>query len=624
MNMRHRRDFFRLLLAALSFVLITGCGGSDGPATSANAPAKTTMLVYMVGSDLESGGGFASDNIAEMVRAQSGPEVNVVLQTGGAIKVGWTSVQRKKIQKNQVLSLSDLGPLDMGNPDTLRDFVKWGIAQFPAERYMLVLWDHGGGANGGFGPDEITEKTISLPALQTALRESVGAQGTQFELIGFDACLMASVEIAHALAPYGKYLAASQEVEPGAGWDWTALLQRLAAEPGVSGADLGRSLADSYLAKMQRADVDDIVTFSITDLSRVPPLVAAMDAAGQAWKARLDREGIVAWGDMASSRRGALDFQTAQFFGPYFDTVDLGDFLNAPPMGVGLPRAERAQLMDALQAAVVYQVYGPALTAVPPSGLSMYFPIRSFESEIIQNQYEALDFTPGVKQWITRYVEMASNGSIPMPTVGAPQRDGSQVFASISGGTYAAGYATLEDDFGLIYALKPLDGSGVSGQLRAEINTGWFSIGGVPVLLLPDESQVAADRGRYTIPVAAIQIDAAGQKHYVNGLLGVVYTRQNNGVERYEIGNFYPTDNGYSAVANRSKPLEAGLVLHPIGYDLPNESWYVLPTSFTVPANPNQAGAWLVTKGALTVAPDSLRLGAIDYLSRQHFSTELP
>lgn len=596
--------------------LIAACGGSG---TASTPKAKTTLLVYMIGSDLESRGGEATANIAEMMRVGSTNEVNIVLQTGGANKAGWTTVQRKKVFKDRVELIADLGQPSMVQADTLRDFIQWGMAQYPSERYMLALWDHGGGPNGGFGVDEIAgDGSMGVPALQSALQGALGSTGKKLELIGFDACLMASVEVAHALAPFAKYMAASQEVEPGAGWDWEVLLRRLSTDPLVSGAALGKSLADGYLAKMQRIGDESIVTFSITDLSRIPALVGTLEVTARAWSSRLATEGADAWILLAYGRQHALDFSSAKFFGPMVDVVDIGSFFGQSAMDH--PGIERAQVLAALDAAVTYKVHGSALHNHPPTGLHMYFPVKSILDDATQGQYRALAFSAPIQQWVDHYVDMAHSDVVATPVVEAPGQAGAELFARLSNTNYAIAFATMENASGVVYALKRAETSYANGvaMMSSVLNTDWFSIDGVPVSLLPQEAQRTVIGERFTIPVAILN-DAAPP---TAGLLGVTYSRDPAGVESYEIQEFYEGDSGYSAVAQRSTQLPPGTRLAPMGYVVASNLWQPqTDMSFVVPDNVATT-KWRLTKGALApVAGARARLGVADFLTRLHLST---
>jgi hypothetical protein len=295
----------------------------------------------------------------------------------------------------------------------------------------------------------------------------------------------------------------------------------------------------------------------------------------------------------------------------------MGDFFNAPSMRLNGPPL--TELNRALSAAVPYEVHGPGLRGTNPSGLNLYFPMRSVLHTPTAAKYQALNFSPAVKQWVARYSVLARTDVVAAPPLGDATEEGSQAVADVGSGLYATGFAALQNSDGVVYALKPLDGTQATNQLRAEVDSGWFSVNGVPVLMLPDESQFAAGRGQYTIPVAY-----AGANGSVLGLLNVAYSTDAQGQSRYEIESFVQASDGANAVAKRSTDLPLGTQLFVVGYEVETDDWFVLENaSFNVPQDA-QTVPWLVQKTDLAVPPHSLRLGVNDYLGELKFSSALP
>lgn len=210
-----------------------------------------TVMIYMVGSDLESDYGKASLDMDEMEAAGvDTAHNNVIVYAGGACE--W---QDRGLSGDEcaTLLLTETGfiPLDtypaenMGDPLTLSSFMNYCFDFFPADSYSLILWDHGGGPVLGYGVDENYRDLLTLEELSEALGDSAGAHMTRLEWIGFDACLMSSLEVASVLAPYANYMIASQETEPGWGWNY-AFLSALSDEV-VTGDEMGEYIIDSYM-----------------------------------------------------------------------------------------------------------------------------------------------------------------------------------------------------------------------------------------------------------------------------------------------------------------------------------------------------------------------------------------
>ncbi|MCB9421138.1 MAG: hypothetical protein H6667_15155 [Ardenticatenaceae bacterium] len=188
----------------------------------------------------------------------------------------WTGTRRYYITQNNDLGrlgsqeVVDLGEVNMSDGNSLVDFVTWAYETFPADKYVLIMSDHGMGWPGGWSdpaPGGRGDSSIPLASrlgdelylmeIDAALSEIQSNTGIeQFELIGMDACLMGHLEVFSALAPHARYAVASQEVEPALGWAYTGFLSELVRNPDMTGADLGRLIVDSYIQDDQRI-VDD-------------------------------------------------------------------------------------------------------------------------------------------------------------------------------------------------------------------------------------------------------------------------------------------------------------------------------------------------------------------------------
>lgn len=210
-----------------------------------------TIMVYMVGSDLESKYGAATIDLAEMEKAMpDSGENNIVVCAGGASE--WkNSIISEDEQtllhlENGAFSVVDtLESKNMGEAANLSSFINQCMEHYDTDMYSLILWDHGAGPVLGYGVDENYNDILSLPEMQSALENSVGKTGKKLEWIGFDACLMSSLEMCHAFEPYANYMIASQETEPGWGWNYEFLSSLL--EPDMNGARLGKEIIDSYM-----------------------------------------------------------------------------------------------------------------------------------------------------------------------------------------------------------------------------------------------------------------------------------------------------------------------------------------------------------------------------------------
>ncbi|HBE09406.1 MAG TPA: peptidase C11, partial [Lachnospiraceae bacterium] len=153
-----------------------------------------TFMVYMCGTDLESKYGMSSADLSEMASADFGDNINIIVYTGGCAKWKTNGISNRVNQVFQVKKgsmtclVSDDGDKAMTDPNTLSSFIKWTAQNYPANRYELIMWDHGGGSVSGYGYDEIHKSSgsMSLSGINKALKDA----GITFDMIGFDACLM--------------------------------------------------------------------------------------------------------------------------------------------------------------------------------------------------------------------------------------------------------------------------------------------------------------------------------------------------------------------------------------------------------------------------------------------------
>ncbi|HKG88305.1 MAG TPA: clostripain-related cysteine peptidase [Nitrososphaeraceae archaeon] len=273
--------------------------------------ADYTLLVYMIGSDLEAQHYSATGDLLEMrtaaaAAAGNSSKINIIIQTGGGggkpdkssssgIErfIDFSRVQRHQIANGTFHTLMDLGIQSMADPTSLSDFVKWGVSNFPAGKYAIILWDHGSGIN-GFGKDIVFDNSTLDPVeLANASLNAVSETGVRFELIGFDACLMSSLEVASRLYYVADYMVSSQEVEPSWGWDYKAIIETMIAHTKQSGRSLGIAIADSFQkhseshSKPEEIGAHKYITLSVIDLSKLPQLVKDVNVLSKALKSNI-------------------------------------------------------------------------------------------------------------------------------------------------------------------------------------------------------------------------------------------------------------------------------------------------------------------------------------------------
>ena len=203
----------------------------------------------MNGSDLESEDGEATEDLCEMLAANISSQVNVLVETIGTkswskrLGIASDHTQRYKAEAGNLVLVDDsLGQLDCTSPDTLADFISWGAENYPANRYILIFWDHGAGPVYGFGYDEhqSEDSVLTIDEIQTAIRQS----GIYFDIIGMDSCIMSSLELCCAMYNYCDYMILSEDFESGYGWSYTGWLNALSENTSISSEELGKIIVD--------------------------------------------------------------------------------------------------------------------------------------------------------------------------------------------------------------------------------------------------------------------------------------------------------------------------------------------------------------------------------------------
>ena len=244
-------------------------GGNGNGTNTAYEDGTRTIMVYMIGSDLESKYGAGTLDISEMMEAEFDEDIRVVIQTGGALD--WQTdyikdgeVQRFEVRDNQLFELESLGKVNMSLGETLEDFITYASDKYPAEKYTLVLWDHGGSIPVSFGYDEVFNTgLISEADLGKALKSA----GVKFESIIMDACNMCTLEVAMAIKDYADYFVAAESVVIGTGLYYTGWLDYLGENESAEPSAYCEVIIKNYMDTAQKQKAD--ASMSSIDLSKI-------------------------------------------------------------------------------------------------------------------------------------------------------------------------------------------------------------------------------------------------------------------------------------------------------------------------------------------------------------------
>ena len=344
---------------AKNVVSLNSSNYNDMHGAKINTKKPYTVMVALNGTDLEANWGFCTKEIIEMAASKFDTKnVNVVLMTfstdkwqNGAIAANATNIYTLE---GETLTLqATMGQSYLTNPNTFTMFVNYAMTVFPADKYGLFFWNHGGGPVFAYGKDQKSKNqynmnNISMIDLQKAFSRSKLAE-TKAEIIGMDACIMASVEVAQALQPFGKYYVASEEVVYCPGWDWR-WLNYLGKHPQADGAEVGKAIAEWFMYGMEGNNQLNKAlpgTISVMDMSKVDALAKAVNEMSRA------TQNI--WGDQkaANAYAKALDktVRYGEVHGNHFDLVDLASYAENLE---GLYPEQAKKLAAAVKSAVVY------------------------------------------------------------------------------------------------------------------------------------------------------------------------------------------------------------------------------------------------------------------------------
>ena len=400
------------------------------PPTRTPRPSSTsgdtwTVMVYQDADDQALEQDIFID-MNEMERIGSTDNVRIITQLdrykgGYAGTDNWTTARRYLVLYDDDLYsigsdlLMDLGEVNMADGDTLVDFVTWAVRNYPADRYMLIMSDHGMGWPGGWSDpapatadrgsapivSALQEDSIFLNELDQALAKIQANTGIEkLDLIGMDACLMSQLEVYTTLQPYAHYAVASEETEPGLGWAYSAFLSLLVDNPSIDTAELATNIVETYIQHDERVTDDQArsdflaqnssaggffssyrmsaeqlasqleqnITLTAVNLDNLPALNQALNSLVYDMQS-LNQQVV------ASARSYAQSFTS--IFGSQVPPsyIDLGHFIQLVYKKSGGDPAIRQsanEVIKALNAVLVAEKHGPNKPGA--TGIAIYFP----------------------------------------------------------------------------------------------------------------------------------------------------------------------------------------------------------------------------------------------------------
>ena len=394
------KTIFHFILFMITAFMLAGCVIPPTP-----NQAKWTVMVYLdADNNLES---FGIQDINEMEMVGSSNEVNIVVQADripfdvlDSIGQGlydddsnndWTGTRRYFITQDMDPDIihssikGNLGEKNMGDPETLKNFAQWAMQNYPAERYMLVIWNHVGGFRSiDLARDIAWDLTsmndrITMSELEEALNFIKGQAGQNIDIVGMDACLMSMVEVAYQIKDSAQIFVSSEASVPPEGWQYDCVLQELVSNPGQSSQSFASAIVSCYYDQYFASG--NSVTQSAIDLTTMDALASQISSLAQA---------II--NDTSTARAAYRDAGNAsQFYtGSGIDYVDLKDFVTKLPVYTAnsTVTALASQINQSLELGNSIISWTYCGDNVDQSrGISIYFPYFSYDQYYNYNNF---------------------------------------------------------------------------------------------------------------------------------------------------------------------------------------------------------------------------------------------
>ena len=394
-----------------------------------NGKDTVTLMVYMCGTDLESKNGMATSDLSEMAKADLGSNVNIIVYTGGCKKWKTSEISNShnqiyKIENRGITRLVDNdGQKSMTDPSTLSNFIKWAASNYPANRYDLIFWDHGGGSVSGYGYDEkfANKGSMNLANINKALKNG----GVKFDFVGFDACLMATAETALMLDNHADYMIASEETEPGIGWYYTNWLTKLGQNTSMPTLQIGKNIVDDFVAQCNIKCSGQKTTLSVIDLAEfahtVPDTLSAFSKSLTKMISSNNYQTI------SDARYNTREFSTRS----KIDQIDLVDLC------LKMNTKEGKNLANALQGAIKYNKTSSNMTNA--YGVSIYFPYqRTSYVDQACDTYEAIGMDDDYANAIRQFAKLEVSGQVASGGSTSPLGSLLGMFGSSSSSSYSS------------------------------------------------------------------------------------------------------------------------------------------------------------------------------------------
>ncbi len=444
------------------FLTLWGC--SETIKSPFSKEKDQTLMVYMIGSDLEAKGAAGTEDMQEI--ADSGIDLksaNIIVYSGGSAKWhnGTASADTHtllELTENGFINANSFSQVSMGESSCLSDFLTYAYENYPAESFSLIMWDHGNGPLIGYGKDILfDDDSLTLSEMKTAMENSPFGPENRLEWVGFDACLMASAELMSVWKDYACYLVASQEVEPAFGWNYSFLKNLTTA----SAEELTTDITEKFLSSCEeyyeeRGFENRDTTLSCLDLSYTARLEDAINVLFRKASMNLSDD----YNTLAVSRVKSRALGRAST-GSEYDLIDLLDMTHQ--MNSYYPE-ECKQIQDIISEATVSN----QTNAKNLCGISIYYPFynKDYYKNSWREEYKNIGVLEDYSEYITEYSKFwLENDSFLNTESPVPEKEDENTYSITLSSEQSADFASAN------YIILQKEGEGIYTKVYSSAQT---------------------------------------------------------------------------------------------------------------------------------------------------------
>jgi hypothetical protein len=351
----------------------------SAPTTADTAEAKWTVMIYMDGdNNVES---YALDDLSELEEVGSSEDVNIVV----LLDTYQETANLLYVESPASTVIENWGEPNMGDPATLTAFIDAAEAMYPADKYALVMWDHGGGIGGLCWDDDNDGDRLRMDEFRAGIVDA----GLAFDVIVLNACVMATAEIAHQMVGYADYMVFSQENMYAVGFPYDLVADSLVSDADMTGEAFCLMMTAHYRDQFIELGWSG-VTISVYDMACVDSVAGAVGAFGNAQKATV----ATYYKEYKTLRRLTPAPNNAADLITYATLVR-----DSEVIADGAVKSSAQAVITAVDEAIIYEWHSEDVES--EHGLGIWFPTKSVKyywSDSYEEMYRGLLFD-GATGW---------------------------------------------------------------------------------------------------------------------------------------------------------------------------------------------------------------------------------